>query len=154
MEFDELEPAADQALETISHAVTNPGTYTQLVTILVIYLFAFLAARRLRQLAGHFNVTPEQADGNIFKLFVSKLLNLIFPLIAILLLRIFVEISQVLIQEGWLMRTALTVAILLLCNSIINDFVRHRFIEFVAIDKIARQQGQKLGQFLHRADDK
>ena len=131
MEYDELEPLTDQALATISNAFTNPGTYTQVVTILVIYLIAFVVANRLRKLAGHFNVSPEQAEGQPIKLFVSKLLNLIFPLLAILLLRIFVEISEAVIDEGWLMRAALTIAVLLLCNSIIDDFVRHRFIEFV-----------------------
>ena len=131
MEFDELEPAADRALETISATLNNPGTYTQLAIILGIYAVAFIIANRLRKLAGRFNVSAEQAEGHPLKLFVVRIMNLIFPLLAILMLRVFVEISESLHAQGWLMKTALTIAIVLLFNSIIDDFVRHPVVRGV-----------------------
>jgi small-conductance mechanosensitive channel len=42
------------------------------------------------------------------------------------MLRVVVEIHETLLHEGWLMRTALTIAILLLFNSAISDFVTNR----------------------------
>ena len=131
MEFDELEPAADRALETISATLNNPGTYTQLAIILGIYAVAFIIANRLRKLAGRFNVSAEQAEGHPLKLFAVRMMNLIFPLLAILMLRVFVEISESLHAQGWLMKTALTIAIVLLFNSIIDDFVRHPVVRGV-----------------------
>jgi small-conductance mechanosensitive channel len=131
MELDELEPAADQALETISTALSHPGTYTQLGIILGIYAVAFIVANRLRRVAGLFNVSLEQAEGQPLKLFVIRLMNLLFPLLAILMLRVFVEISESLLAQGWLMKTALTIAIVLLYNSVIDDFVRHPVVRGV-----------------------
>jgi len=131
MEIDELEPAADQVLATISAALSHPGTYTQLAIILGIYAVAFIVANRLLKVAGYFNVSPEQAEGQPLRMFVARLLNLVFPLLAILLLRVFVEISESLLAQGWLMKTALTIAIVLLYNSIISDFVRHPVVRGV-----------------------
>ncbi len=125
MEFDKLKSAVDQALATISATLSDPATYTQLGIILGIYAVAFVAANRLRKVAGYFNVSPEQTEGQPLRLFVVRLMNLIFPLLAILMLRVFVEISESLQGQGWLMKTALTIAIVLLFNSIINDFVHH-----------------------------
>ena len=126
MELDNIEPVTEQAIDTITQTVVQPQTYTQFFVILAIYAVAFVLANRIRKLAPFFDVDPETVEGQPVRQFVSKVGNLIFPLLAILMLRVVVEIHETLLHEGWLMRTALTIAILLLFNSVINDFVSNR----------------------------
>ena len=131
MEFDEIEPVAEQAIDTITETFGQTQTYTQFFVIVGIYLVAFFIANRIRKLAPFFDVDPETVEGQPIRQFVSKIGNLIFPVLAIIMLRIFVEIHESLLDEGWLMRTALTIAIVLLFNSIIDDFVRHPLVKGV-----------------------
>jgi small-conductance mechanosensitive channel len=131
MEFDELEPVAEQALETIGETFTQAQTYTQFLVILGVYAVAFVLANRIRKLTPFLDVSPEAIAGQPLRIFVSKLGNLIFPLLAIVMLRVLVEVHESLLDEGWLMRTALTVAILLLFNSVITDFVTNRVVATV-----------------------
>ncbi len=131
MEFDELEPVAARAIETVSETFTQAQTYTQFLFIVGVYTVAYILANRIRKLAPFFEIDPATAEGQPLRLFVSKLGNLIFPLLAIFGLRVFVEIHESLLHEGWLMRTALTIAILLLFNSVISDFVSNRTVAVI-----------------------
>jgi small-conductance mechanosensitive channel len=49
--------------------------------------------------------------------------NLIFPLTAILLLRVSTELGSTLLENNWMLRTALTIAVLLLFLSVVHDFI-------------------------------
>ena len=140
MEFEDIQPVTQGAIDTVTQAFTEPQTYTQFFIILAIYAVAFILANRIRKLAPFFDVDPETVQGQPLRQFVSKVSNLIFPLLAILMLRVIVEIHETLLHEGWLMRTALAVAILLLFNSVIGDFVSNRVaavvLRFVGIPLI------------------
>ena len=50
--------------------------------------------------------------------------KLLFPIIAIVLLRVSVEFSQYIVEDSWVMQGALAIAILLLANSAINLLVK------------------------------
>ncbi|MDH3220864.1 MAG: mechanosensitive ion channel [Gammaproteobacteria bacterium] len=123
MEPDKISPLFAQALETVRVTLAQPETYTQLAIILGIYTVAFVLANRIRKFVPFFEVSPEPIEGQRIRKVINKLGNLIFPLLAILMLRVSVEISESLLDQGWLVQTALTIAILLLFNSIINDFI-------------------------------
>lgn len=114
-----------QAEENARVALAAPETYTQLGIILVIYAIAFGAGNRIRKHFHLFNFTPEDRDQHPLKQFFGKLGNVIAPLLAVLMLRVSSEIAEAALAQGWLMRTALAIAILLLFNSIISDFIAH-----------------------------
>ncbi len=107
-------------------ALAQPETYTQLGVIITIYVIAFIVANRIRKYTPFLDVIYGDADVHPIRRFVSTLGNLIFPVLAIMMLRISVDVSQSALDQGWLMQTALTIAILLLYNSVIHDFVLHR----------------------------
>jgi small-conductance mechanosensitive channel len=102
-------------------------TYVQIAVIFGIYALAFILASRLRKLTSSLDSTPTNKQHPIY-VFLGKLGNLIFPLFAILMLRIAIEFSQESLAHDWIMHTALIVAVLVLFNSVVDDFVSNEVI--------------------------
>jgi len=125
---DKLDSLVGQTLDKVVTAFSQPETFTQIGIILAIYAVAFAVANRIRKYAPYLDAEHGEAGVHPLRKFVSKLGGLIFPLLAILMLRISVEISQSTIEQGWLVKTALTIAILLLFNSIIHDFIGNQVV--------------------------
>ena len=126
MALDKLNQLAEEVSATVSGALSQPETYTQLGVILAIYALSFVLANRIRKYAPILDAKYEVADIRHVRKFIGKLGALVFPLLAILMLRISAEISQIALAQGWLVQTALTIAILLLFNSIIHDFIANQ----------------------------
>jgi len=123
MTFEKLNQFLDTASTSAQTALSQPETYTQLGIILFIYALAFVLASRIRKYAHLLEYKPDDSDSHPLHRFFGKLGNLIFPLLAILMLRVSVEISGTMLNQDWLVQTALTIAILLLYYSVVVDFV-------------------------------
>ena len=123
MALEKIEPIIAQLRESAVATILQPETYTQLGMIALIYFVSFLLATRIKHYVPFLGAMEVDPAAHPLRKFVSKLRNLVFPLLAILLLRIFVDISHTALDQGWLVQTALTIAILLLFNSIVNEFI-------------------------------
>jgi len=123
MALEKIDQIIAQLGESVVAAISQPETYTQLGMIALIYFVSFLLAARIKHYVPFLGARDVDQAAHPLRKFVGKLGNLVFPLIAILLLRISVEISQTALDQGWLVQTALTIAILLLFNSIVNGFI-------------------------------
>jgi small-conductance mechanosensitive channel len=134
-----LQGASERVLETLAQA----ETYTQLSIVIVVYVLAFLMARRVRHFLPMIDRRDDSAELHPLRRFTGKLGSLLFPVFAILLLRISVEISESLLDHGWVNHTALSISILLLFNSIVHDFVANQ-----AVARVFRWVGMPL-LFLH-----
>ncbi len=119
-----LEEFGDKA----ATALSQPETYTQVGIVLVIYAVAYIVARWIRKHVSFLHVRSDAEQSHPIQKFAGKLGNVVFPLLAILMLRVSVDISQSTLHQGWLVQTSLTIAILLLFNSIINDFVSDKTV--------------------------
>ena len=128
MALEKLNQVFDQVLVTASVALRQEETYAQIGIILAIYAVAFVLANRIRKHTPFLDASYEQDTVHPLRIFISKLGSLIFPLIAILMLRISVEISETALNQDWLVQTALTIAILLLFHSIIRDFISNSLV--------------------------
>ena len=132
MAWDKINQWVTEVSSGVNEALAQPETYTQLGIIILIYAVAFILARRIRKWTPFLSTVTEhereQQPAHPLHRFVSKIGNLIFPVLAILMLRISLEVSQDTLNQGWLVQTALTIAVLLLFNSIINDFVSNRLL--------------------------
>ena len=146
MTFDKLNQFLDTASTSAQTALSQPETYTQLAIILVIYALAFVLANRIRKYAHLLEHKPDDSDSHPLHRFFGKLGNLIFPLLAILMLRVSVEISETMLNQDWLVQTALTIAILLLYYSVVVDFVGNK-----AVARLFHWLGMPL-LFLHLLD--
>ena len=126
MALDRISQIATEFGEKVTIAISQPETYTQLGIVIAIYVVSFLVAKRIIRHTPILGDTDVDPSAHPLRKFFAKLGGLVFPLLAILLLRISVEVSASTLYQGWLVQTALTIAILLLFNSIINDFVSNK----------------------------
>jgi hypothetical protein len=124
MTIDELTQLGRDTLYKAQETFSQPETYVQIGIILAIYLVAWVLANRIRKYAPFLDVIQEKPATHPWRKFIAKVGGLIFSLLAILMLRIAVEVSTGALTQSWLMQTALTVAILLLFYSIIQNFVK------------------------------
>ncbi|HDY86085.1 hypothetical protein LCGC14_0611750 [marine sediment metagenome] len=120
-----------QMIETLqgqaSSVLSQPGTYVQIAVIFVIYLAAFGFANRIRLYASFLDARSQATHHPIY-VFLGKLGDLIFPLLAILMLRIASEISSTTLAQDWIIQIALIVAVLLLFNSIVQKLIKNKLI--------------------------
>lgn len=128
MALDKLNHLLEPVAARVNEALAQPETYTQLGIILAMYAFAFVLANRVRKYVPSLDTKKVETTAHPLLYFVSKLGNLIFPVFAILMLRISVEISESTLNQGWLVKTALTIAILLLFNSVIHNFITNNLV--------------------------
>ncbi|MBW2940008.1 mechanosensitive ion channel [Zhongshania sp. CAU 1632] len=118
-------------------------TYAQLALVLVVFAITYFFTTYIRKFVPSFADAPANAPLKPLRKLTGKLGVMIFPLLTILVLSFAVEISERLLGEYWLVRTALIVAMMLVFRSIIRDYVKNDFIAFVF-----RWVGQPL-LFLH-----
>ncbi|MBE0439608.1 MAG: mechanosensitive ion channel [Gammaproteobacteria bacterium] len=102
-------------------------TYIQITIILAIYAIAYVVARHIRQ---YFALINQKLiiENHPIQTFLGKLGNLIFPLLAIVLLRIAAELSHTALSHDWIVQTALIIAVLLVFNSVVDDLVQNKII--------------------------
>ncbi|WP_372880465.1 mechanosensitive ion channel family protein [Psychromonas sp.] len=126
MLLDHLYQIVDQFIDKANAAFAQPGTYIQIGIILAIYATAFAIANRIRKYAPFLDTQSDKVAVHPLRRFTRKLGGLIFPVLAIFMLRISIEINDNTVNQGWLVQTAFTIAILLLFHSIIRNFVRNK----------------------------
>jgi small-conductance mechanosensitive channel len=95
---------------------------------MLIYAIAFFVAKRIRKYAPVLDDKRITDASHSILRFIANCGNLIYPLIAISLLRVSAELSSSLLDHDWLFRTALTIAMLMLFISAVNDFVGSAFV--------------------------
>jgi small-conductance mechanosensitive channel len=110
-----------------SNVFSQSETYMQIAIIFSIYLVAYTAANRIRKYASFLDAKSENEHHPIY-VFLGKLGDLIFPLLAILMLRIASEVTPKTLPHDWIIQTALIVAVLLLFNSIVQELVKSNTI--------------------------
>ncbi|TWC28019.1 mechanosensitive ion channel-like protein [Pseudomonas sp. SJZ079] len=126
MILDEFIQLVNKFVHTASAVFSKPEVYAQIGIVLAIYLVAWALANRIRKYAPFLDVNHQGAAVHPLRRFIGKLGSLIFPLLAILMLRISLEVSEGVLSQGWLVQAALTVSILLLFYSIVRDFIQNR----------------------------
>lgn len=93
--------------------------YVQLLVILAVYFFAYWFALKIRRHSSFLTQAPDD-NAHPLKRIAYRIDKMIFPLIAILLLKINTEFSLYFMANNWLLTVALTIAVLLFFNSVIN----------------------------------
>ncbi|WP_428775303.1 mechanosensitive ion channel family protein [Vibrio sp.] len=113
-------------LSAIAADMTQLDTYLQLAIICAVYLFAYYIANKIR---SRFHLVGEspQPQSHPLRSLVYRFDKIIFPIIAIILLKFCIEFSKLVLDKQWLMSGALMVAVLLFYNTLVNKFVISKF---------------------------
>lgn len=132
MILDQLSTLLTQFMTTVQTEFSQTETYVQLGLILVVYGLSFIVSNKIRRYVPFFSF-DEQLPSNfsLQKKVVSKLGGYIAPVLAVLILKISIEISSETATDLWIQKTAMTVGILFIFHSLIRDFVTNQFIAAV-----------------------
>lgn len=131
MDFQLYQKILNDSSQQVMNVMLQSATYIQLLLVLLVFGFSFLIANMIRKNIPTLDKLPKNETVNPLRNMTGKVGNLIYPLLAIFIMNFTVEISQKLLGHSWLVSTALTVALLLVCNRVIHDNVKSRFIAVV-----------------------
>ncbi|WP_237065503.1 mechanosensitive ion channel family protein [Microbulbifer guangxiensis] len=120
METQELLDELTQTAGEVLASTDRMEVLWQLGIISAIYALAYVVAHRLVKLVPWFRRPPERPKQSPIHLLTYRCGRLLFPLLAILLLRIDLAFVPQVLGESWVIQAALAVAILLL----FSDFIK------------------------------
>ncbi len=107
--------------------VTQQSTYVQIAIIFVSYAAAYwLYSKTVKKSLSH-EATKVSSDHPV-KLIFSRVSNIVYPLVAIVLLRVSVAVGGAAEYPVWLINIAFVIAVLLFFYSIITEFVSSPFM--------------------------
>lgn len=112
-------------------SISSVETYSQIGIILCIYLLAFILANRVYKYAPILRNPPSPPSNFPIRHLIYRCGKLLFPIFAIVLLRISLEFSQFYIEDGWVIKVAFAVAVLLLFNSFISLVITNPLVATV-----------------------
>ena len=116
----------NELLLTITTTITSTSSYIQLLGILSVYLLAYWISYKIRK---NINLTNNLADSaNPLWHLAYRISGILYPLLAIVMMRIVIGVAESQQYSVWLMNTALVVAVLLFFNSIVVVFVTSSFM--------------------------
>ncbi|MGO2129146.1 MAG: mechanosensitive ion channel family protein [Pseudoalteromonas prydzensis] len=117
----------------IQSMLSQQATYLQLLVIITSYAAAYWIYSKTvkKRVDKHTKI----ASDHPINIMLFRLSNIVYPLVAIILLQIFTAIGITADLQVWLMNTALNIAILLFAYSIIKEFVSSPFMS--ALFKLA-----------------
>jgi small-conductance mechanosensitive channel len=116
----------NELLLTITTIITSTSSYIQLLGILSVYLLAYWISYKIRK---SINLTNNLADSaNPLWHLAYRISGILYPLLAIVMMRILIGVGESQQYSVWLMNTALVVAVLLFFNSIVVVFVTSSFM--------------------------
>ena len=93
MTIEKLSQLLEKLNEKVTLTLAQPETFTQFGVIVMIYVIAFLIANRIRVYAPQLDARYVDEDVHPLRKLVGKLGGLIFPILAVTMLRISAEIS-------------------------------------------------------------
>lgn len=126
MNTDLIKQYFEHSLLLVQQTLSTPFTYLQIAIVLLVYLLAFLLAKKIRNHIGVTNHQPPETAHPLHKL-AFRLGGIIYPLLSIIMLRVSTEISGHTAHTAWVINTAYFIAVILFFHFCIQAFVTHRF---------------------------
>ncbi|WP_246864649.1 mechanosensitive ion channel family protein [Spongiibacter thalassae] len=113
---------------TVIDKLVQGQLYSELGAIVSVYFVAWLLAGRVRKMLPLFRVEPLPPEQHPLKHLCYRCGKLLFPVFAIMMLRMLVEFSAWFSDDAWVMKGALIIAILLVFHSFVNIAIRNRLV--------------------------
>ena len=130
MDYKNLGQRLSESYTQWTLVLQDSSTYYQFLLVLTIFVFAYFVSARIRKSVPLFAKQTDETTTSSLRKFAAKVGGLIFPLFAILMMSIAIQISAQLFGASWLVRTAMIGALLLFYNTIIRDHIKSEFVAF------------------------
>jgi len=116
----------DSVWLSIQSMLIQPATYLQLLVIIASYAAAYWIYSKTvkKRVDKHSKV----ASDHPINIMLFRLSNVVYPFVAIILLRVFTSIGITADLQVWLINTALNIAVLVFAYSVIKEFVSNSFM--------------------------
>ena len=122
-----MQLAAD-VIARLQSLFIEPATYIQLGIVAAVYIVAGLVAGRFRRFFPTLTEAGDVAGAHPLARGIRRSNRLIVPLVALVLLRISVDISRSVLDRSWVVQIALSITGLLLFYSLVRDFAKTRLV--------------------------
>lgn len=119
------------SMSSFIDSLSSIETYSQIGIIVLIYLLAYFLANRVYKYVPILKEPPSSEANFPIRSVIYRCGKLLFPVFAILLLRISLEFSQLYLQDGWVIQAAFAIGILLLFNSFIGLLIINPLVAIV-----------------------
>ncbi len=131
MDFEALHDWANHTLDQALTMVSSPAFYGQGALTLLAVITALTLSAVLRRRLPLFRQPPEEGPLLALRSSVYATKELLFPLLNILALSIAVELSQLAVQQSWLVRIAESVAVVFIIYSVLTRFIKSRIVRTI-----------------------
>lgn len=129
MNYEKLQTGINELVQTIIDWSTSPQFYAQCGLILLAIITAFSFAYALKKHSPLLCEEPKAGYLFFLRRKVYQLHDFLFPLFNIIALSIAIEMSQYAVQQSWLIRIAVSLAVVFMLYSIITRFIPNKFIK-------------------------
>jgi small-conductance mechanosensitive channel len=126
------EVEATNALQILVGWLVSPQFYAQIGAIIVAVAIAHFANRQIKTKTPYFRSPPEHGALLKVRRWVYSCRDLLFPIFAVLMLAIAVQVLESAVGSSWLARIAQSIGVIAVLYAAINRFVRHPLINAAA----------------------
>lgn len=118
-----LAARAQQVWLNVSAWLSSPAFYIQLIAIAAALALAFGLALVIRARVSELSTEPAPGPWLAFRRLLFELRNLVFPLLAVLLLGVAADVALTFVEQAWLVRIAQSFAVVFLLYTVITRFI-------------------------------
>jgi small-conductance mechanosensitive channel len=129
MNLDTLQASTNELVATIINWSTSPQFYAQCGLILLAIITAFSLAYFLKKHSPLLREEPKAGYLFFLRKKIYQTRDFLFPLFNIVALGFAIELSQYAVQQTWLVRISLSLAVVFMLYSIITRFIPNKFIK-------------------------
>ncbi|MEE8439937.1 MAG: hypothetical protein V3S07_10130, partial [Micropepsaceae bacterium] len=122
---------ATEIWEAMGAWFSSPQFYAQLVFASAAYVLAYVIALALKSRIKPAMLGPDEGPGSGLKAFLVKARELIFPLLALILLGIAVQLSAYLVGQDFIVRIGQSLAVVVLLYLIVVNFIQNPAIVYL-----------------------
>lgn len=131
MDIESLKSQFNQAISALFELMSGLQFYAQCGFILIAIILAYSFAAILKKHSPILTQSPITGPWIPLKKAIYNAGYLLFPLLVILFLGAAVELSELAVQQSWLVRISQSLAVVFLLYSIIVRFIKYRFLDLI-----------------------
>jgi small-conductance mechanosensitive channel len=132
MTIHQLEVEATKALQILVGWLVSPQFYAQIGAIIIAVAVAHFANRQIKTKTPYFRSAPEQGALLKVRRWIYSCRDLLFPILAVLMLAIAVQVLESAVGSSWLARIAQSIGVIAVLYAAINRFITHPLINTAA----------------------